>query len=462
MTGPATPGGQDDAPAMTGPATPGGQDDGPGLTGVSTAPAGLRIAVVLSTATGGTALHAGMLAAGCRQAGLAVLALGPAGTRDSFAAAAASVAGPDAASAPSDPVPQSLITARGGADPGGQGAVLQPGSRGAGGTGGGIPFHVVDISDRPRPVRDVRAVLRLRRQLRRARPDVVHAHGLRAGALTALAVAAGWPSRRPALVVTVHNAPPPGRAAGLVYGLLERTCAARADAVLCASADLAARMRQRGARRVAEFDVPAPAAPVPSDAAVRRARADLGPAGRPVVLAVARLAGQKGLDVLLAAASRWQQRVPVPLLAIAGEGPLAGQLAAGARQAGVELTLLGQRDDVPALLAAADVVVVPSRWEARALIVQEAMRAGRPVVASRVGGIPDLTGPDAALLVPPEDAGELAAAVAAVLDDSGLAGRLAAAAQARAAALPGLGDAVAAVALVYRDAAARRRSARSA
>jgi glycosyltransferase involved in cell wall biosynthesis len=84
-------------------------------------------------------------------------------------------------------------------------------------------------------------------------------------------------------------------------------------------------------------------------------------------------------------------------------------------------------------------------------VVQEAMRAGRPVVASRVGGIPDVTGPDAALLVPPEDVAELAAAVASVLDDAGLAARLAAAARARADALPTLADAVAAVLAIYRD-----------
>jgi glycosyltransferase involved in cell wall biosynthesis len=80
--------------------------------------------------------------------------------------------------------------------------------------------------------------------------------------------------------------------------------------------------------------------------------------------------------------------------------------------------------------------VVPSEWEGQPLVVQEALRAGRPIVASRVGGIPDLTGDDGALLVPPGDPGELAAAVLAVLDDPGLAARLAAAARARAGSLP--------------------------
>jgi len=117
----------------------------------------------------------------------------------------------------------------------------------------------------------------------------------------------------------------------------------------------------------------------------------------------------------------------------------------------VDLTLLGERDDIPALLAAADVIAVPSRWEARALIVQEAMAAGRPIVAARVGGIPALTGEDAAILVPPGDERQLAAAVLAVLDDPARAARLSAAARERASALPGPADAVAAVQAMYQS-----------
>src|SRR6266536_3042349 len=83
-------------------------------------------------------------------------------------------------------------------------------------------------------------------------------------------------------------------------------------------------------------------------------------------------------------------------------------------------------------------------------------RPGRPIVASRVGGIPDLTGADAALLVTPRDSGELAAAVLSVLRDEGLASRLIAAARARARALPSESDAVDAAIAVYRRLAARR------
>ena len=161
--------------------------------------------------------------------------------------------------------------------------------------------------------------------------------------------------------------------------------------------------------------------------------------------------------MLLDAAARWQHRDPVPLVAIAGEGPLAGALRTRARAAGLDAAFLGQRGDVPALLAAADVVVVPSEWEGQPLIVQEALRAGRPIVASRVGGIPDLTGDDGALLIPPGDPAELAAAVLAVLDDPGLAARLAAAARSRAGALPTPSAAVASALDSYRCLTARRK-----
>ena len=175
-----------------------------------------------------------------------------------------------------------------------------------------------------------------------------------------------------------------------------------------------------------------------------------------MVLAVARLAPQKGLDVLIDAAARWRDRDPRPLTVIAGDGPLAAELGAQARRAGADVRLLGARQDVPALLAIADVVVVPSRWEARALILQEAMRSGRPIVATEVGGTADLTGNDGAVLVPPGDPAALAAAVTTVLDDAPLAARLRSAASARSATLGSEQDAVRAALAIYARLAAGR------
>lgn len=356
-----------------------------------------RIGYVLGTTAGGTGRHVAMLAEGCAAQGRVVRVFGPASTRSLFP---------------------------------------------------GVSFESVDIADRPRPAADAAAIRSLRGLLADFGPDAVHAHGLRAASVAALA-RAGAGRGRPALVVTVHNVPPSGTVPGVIYLALERLTARRADAVLCVSADLADRMRRAGARDVALAVVPAPPAAAPPAQAVDQARADIGATGRPVVLAVGRLAPQKGFDVLIDALASLRGRDPAPLLAIAGEGPLAGQLAAQARAAGSDGRFLGPRTDVPALLAAADVVVVPSRWEGQPLIVQETLQAGRPLVASRVGGIPALTGEDAALLVPAADPGLLASAVRSVLDDQALAAKLGAAAQDRARALPSAADAVDAALGVY-------------
>jgi glycosyltransferase involved in cell wall biosynthesis len=375
---------------------------------------GLGVSYLAASTAGGTGQHVLMLADGCAARGATVTVYGP--------AALGPQPGPD------------------NTDPGSAGPAT-PGPP-------GWRFELVEIADRPRPASDTAAVHRLRRLLDRDRPGVLHAHGLRAGAVAALALA-GRARRRTALVVTVHNAAPPGRAAAALYAGLELIVARRADAVLAVSGDLADRLRRRGARDVARAVVPAPDAAAASAADAAAVCRELGAEGRPVVLAAGRLAPQKDFGTLLRAAARWQRRDPVPLLVIAGDGPLAATLRGQAAADGVTARFLGHRRDMPALLAAADVVAVPSRWEGQPLIVQEALRAGRPLVASRAGGIPELTGDDGAVLVPPGDPAALAAAVARLLDDPAAAAAPAAAARARAAALPAGTDAVDQVAAVY-------------
>jgi glycosyltransferase involved in cell wall biosynthesis len=363
-----------------------------------------RVAFVVGTTAGGTGVHVRMLAAGCAARGMAVSVLGPspAGAARGFAA--------------------------------------MP----------GVVFTPVEFGGRPRPG-DMVAALRLRRALRAA--DVVHAHGLRAGALAVLALARVRGGQRPRLVVTVHNAPPHGGAApALTYRLLERAVARGADLVLCVSGDLERRMRAAGARRVGRAIVPAPMAPAPMAPAAVAPAVVARAAGRPVVLAAGRLAAQKGFGTLLDAAASWRDMDPAPLLLIAGDGPLSEKLRATAASHGIDAKFLGHRDDVPALLAAATMFVLPSLWEGQPLVLQEALRVGVPVVATRAGGIPDLTGDDAAVLVPPGDAARLATAVRAVLGDPALAARLRAAARKRGAELPSPGDAVAAALACYAEA----------
>jgi glycosyltransferase involved in cell wall biosynthesis len=299
-------------------------------------------------------------------------------------------------------------------------------------TATGASFCPVGISAGLAPGADARAVSDLRRAL--AGTDLVHAHGLRAG-LVATAARRLAPGSRP-LVLTLHNAlPERGGLVRRVLAALERATIRSADVVLAASGDLADNARRLGARDVRLAPVSAP--PLPPVRSTRaEVRAGLGlEDGRPLVVAVGRLHPQKGYDVLLDAAARWGARTPVPLVAIAGDGPLEDELAARIRAERLPVTLLGRRPDVADLLSAADVCVLPSRWEARSLTAQEALRIGTPLVATRTGGLPELLG-DAAELVPVGDAAALADAVGRVLHDPGRAARLVEAGRARAATWP--------------------------
>jgi glycosyltransferase involved in cell wall biosynthesis len=206
-------------------------------------------------------------------------------------------------------------------------------------------------------------------------------------------------------------------------------------------------MRAAGAHRVGRALVPA--AGVSAETRGPHSRPGEGDPARPVVLAAGRLAAQKGFGTLLEAAAMVRDLRPEPLLVIAGEGPLKAALKRQAASLGLDARFPGHRDDIPALLAAAAVFVLPSTWEGQPLILQEALRAGAPIVATRVGGTPVLTGEDAALLVPAGDPGRLADAVRSVLTDPALAARLRKAAVDRGNALPGEDDAVAAAVAEY-------------
>jgi glycosyltransferase involved in cell wall biosynthesis len=366
----------------------------------------MKVAFVLGTSTGGTARHVRMLAAGCAARGVAVEVFGPARTDRDFAFSALA--------------------------------------------GGQVSFTPVEIADRPRTARDLRTIERLRRLLAAWRPDVVHAHGLRAGALAAIALAFVRPTvyhPRPALVVTVHNAPAAGGVTGAVYRVLGLIVARSADLVLGVAPDLEGRMRAAGARRVGRAVVPAAGVSAETRAALPLP-GNPDPA-RPVVLAAGRLAAQKGFGTLLEAAAGWRDLRPEPLLVIAGEGPLEAALKSQAASLGLDTRFPGHRDDIPALLAAAAVFVLPSTWEGQPLILQEALRAGVPIVATRAGGTPVLTGEDAALLVPAGNPRQLADAVRSVLTDPALAARLRKAAIDRGNDLPGEDDAVAAAMAEY-------------
>lgn len=284
---------------------------------------------------------------------------------------------------------------------------------------GGARGEVLEIGPRPSPG-DPAVVARLRRLGRSA--DVVHAHGLRAGALAGLALGRRRPGRT-RLVVTLHNLTVGGRLARAVGERLERLVAVRADLVLAVSPDLAERASRRGATQVEIAVIPAPLR-TPTDPAPRASATESAWRGQGRrLLTVARLAPQKGIGLLLDAADVLRTRaangeLPAFVWAVAGEGP--GSRAARERASAQELPvrLLGGRDDVPVLLREADVVIQTSLWEGQPLVVQEALRAGSAIVATDVGGTA-LTARGGAVLVEP-DAEALAGAVMDLLSDDGL------------------------------------------
>ncbi|MEE6262626.1 glycosyltransferase family 4 protein [Plantactinospora sonchi] len=309
-------------------------------------------------------------------------------------------------------------------------------------TASGARFVPVEIPANPTPA-DARAVAALRRVLT-GPVDVVHAHGLRAGLVAVLA--------RPVVpvVVTWHNAVLATGVRGQLSRFVERVVARRARITLGASADLVDRARALGAPDARLAPVAAPTLPPPrrTRGAVR---AEFGVApDQPLILSVGRLHPQKRYDVLVDAAARWRGLEPAPVVVIAGSGPSYLQLAARISAARAPVTLLGHRTDVADLLGGADLAVVTSDWEARQLFAQETLRAGVPLVATAVGGLPELVG-DAVVLVPPGDVDAIDEAVRALLADADRRAELSRAGAARAAEWPTEAETVATVTAIYAE-----------
>lgn len=312
-----------------------------------------------------------------------------------------------------------------------------------------VRFLPVEITDRPRPVADLAAVRTLRGLA--ARAEVVHAHGLRAGALVVLAARSVPRRRRPTVVVTLHNLPVGGRAVRTVSAVLETVVARGADSVLGVSSDLVERARDRGARSTDRALVPAPESAGAGLLDLDVVRAGLGAAAdEQLVLTVGRLALQKGLPTLLDAAAALRASTPGLRVrwVVAGSGPLHDELARRIGADDLPVELLGARDDVAALLGAVDVVVSAAVWEGQPLNLQEALRAGAAIVATDAGGTREVTG-DAAVLVPVGDASALAAAVSGLLLDPAALDERRRRSRAQALTLPGIVDAVTHLATFY-------------
>ena len=264
---------------------------------------------------------------------------------------------------------------------------------------------------------------RMRRALRGA--DVVHAHGHQAGLVAVVASRGLRPG--PAVVVSLHNAVLHGTGSrGVALTAVERLVARTADLVTGASTDLVHRARQLGARRTELAPVPSPRVPTllatePPDEADRGrlAASVLENAGVPyggaLVVTVSRVAPQKDLTTLLEAAG--ELVAPVTWCVIGdGDPGLAERLEREIDERRLPVHLVGPVADPVPWLRAAAVLVLTSRWEARALVVQEALAAGTPVVATDTGGLRDLLD-GIGRLVPVGAAADVAEAVDDLLAD---------------------------------------------
>jgi glycosyltransferase involved in cell wall biosynthesis len=282
----------------------------------------------------------------------------------------------------------------------------------------GIMLVDLDVIRRSiRPFWDVRAMRRLTDYLAGADYSLVHTHTSKGGLVGRLA------ARRanvPAIIHTVHGFSfhdESGSVAESLYSGLERLGARWCDRIVTVSEFH--RMQALEHHIGSEDQIIAIPNGVPNGRVetLRHRdiiRADLGVGDRFVVLSTGRLAEQKGLEYLIRAVQDTVDAVPALMVLLAGEGPLHSHLDQLIDELGVGdfVKLLGFRDDVAELLAAADVVVLPSLWEGLSISLLEAMAAGRPIVTTTIASNREVTRDGAvAMLVPPKDSSRLTSAL---------------------------------------------------
>ncbi len=272
---------------------------------------------------------------------------------------------------------------------------------------------------------DVTALRRVARQLALTNPDVLHGHGAKGGALARLA--SGAPNAIRAY--TPHGGSlvyRPGTFKGRFYRGLEWLLKWRTDLFLFESAYIGDLFRTeigitpamtrvvRNGVGAAEF---APITP----------RSDATD-----IVCVGELRPVKAFDILIAALAALRRRGRIVSATIAGEGPQRDELEAHASHLGVgdQVRFAGHRPAREAF-AMGHMLVIPSRAESLPYVVLEAAAAAVPIIATRVGGIPEIFGPHAQHLIAPDDTTALVAAIDTALDDPEAAARVARALQQR-------------------------------
>ena len=277
-----------------------------------------------------------------------------------------------------------------------------------------------------RPWRDLAGLVELSRLLRRERPQILHASSSKAGVLGRLAAVA---TRVPIRFFTVHGWAFSAYSGlpSLLYRITDRLMAPLTTVTICVSENELAAGLEAGTCSTERTVVIRNAVDVSAASRARHDRAT------PRLIAVGRLKAPKDFLTLIRALAALPEGSFEAL--IVGDGPDRGAVEDEIRTLGLEerVRLVGERSDVPALLADSDLFVLSSRSEGLPVSVLEAMAAELPVVASGVGGLAELVvDGETGILVPPGDTLALAAALGQMVEDRERRGRLGAAGRARA------------------------------
>ncbi len=293
------------------------------------------------------------------------------------------------------------------------------------------PFVAI-LRQREVPVLEIRGAarayrheyLQLRQAFRRLKPDIVHTHGYRSDVVGALA-ARGLGIAR---VSTAHGFTGGGGLKGRLYEWIQLAGWRMHQAVIAVSQPLVVKLAAAGLRRDRVHLLPngwgRGTAALPRD----QARQALTlPAGQSLVAWVGRLSREKGADVMVEAVPHLPPGVS---LVMVGEGPERVVLEARAAQLGISdrIRWLGAVPEAGRYLAAFDAFALSSRTEGTPIALFEAMAARLPIVATTVGGVPDVVTGREAILVPSEDPEALGLGLTRVLSEAATANRVAAAA----------------------------------
>lgn len=292
----------------------------------------------------------------------------------------------------------------------------------------GIPVYPLALSRGMNPLRMALCFLQLKKILKTQAFDIVHVHGSLAGILGRLAARV---AKTPVVVVELHGyatRDPDGFLENTVFRWLERRLDPITDAYVAVSAAVARAWVARGVTSAARVQVihhgidldrfAGSAATAPSPA--------VGAAKVKVIGTVCLLEARKGMMDLIEALPGVRARCAAMQCWIVGDGPLKPAMQRRLDALGMTdaVQFLGWRDDIAQLIAQFDVFVLPSRRESFGLVFLEAMACRRPIVATRVDGIPEVVAEDInGLLVEPGNVQQLSAAILRLLHDEALARR---------------------------------------